>query len=213
MICAGVSRWAFEPAAIDGGASEKRALMQLILLAIPAGNGYAMKVEKVQFFGSRRKLPESPSPKYPRDAARVGLNGAVAIAVRVDAEGHVTDTVVLQSTLGFRRTPPEMKQWQASFERAVLDSAKEWRYQPADVALGETADTTLVVSTHFWLETKDGRDPFKHWQVQSGKASSMIPWLAAELQQYDISGWEHGEGIALADPPVRLKNEVTGKDL
>ncbi|WP_157474963.1 TonB family protein [Lysobacter sp. Root494] len=74
-------------------------------------------------------------PNYPPDRIRVGQPGAVEMRVRIDAQGRVSDAVMLSST-------------DASFEHAVRRVATQWRFAP------QLVETTVVVPVVFRDQSK-----------------------------------------------------------
>ncbi|RYZ74062.1 MAG: energy transducer TonB [Lysobacteraceae bacterium] len=66
-------------------------------------------------------LPGNQSPKYPPQALRSGVEGSVNVRIEVDANGNPTDVRVVQRS-GERSR---------DLDRAVIDAARKWRFQPA----------------------------------------------------------------------------------
>lgn len=60
-----------------------------------------------------------PAPKYPKSAARRGVEGEVVVRVRIDPAGRVVDAKVV------RATPPGI------FDAAALAAARRYRFAPA----------------------------------------------------------------------------------
>ncbi len=73
---------------------------------------------------------QRPPPRYPRTAARRGLEGEVVVRVSVSARGAVTDAVIV------RAEPPGI------FDAAALSAARRYRFAPATKE-GDAVATTL----------------------------------------------------------------------
>ena len=66
-----------------------------------------------------RPLAANPAPSYPRDALRSGSEGRVVVSISVGADGVPTDVSVTERS-GDR-----------SLDRAALQAARQWRFEPA----------------------------------------------------------------------------------
>ena len=60
----------------------------------------------------------TPQPAYPREAARSGVTGEVTVEITVAANGSVTDVRVIRA------------QPRGQFDRAVLNTVREWQFEP-----------------------------------------------------------------------------------
>lgn len=73
---------------------------------------------------------ERPAPRYPDVARRRGIEGYVVVRMRVDADGRVSDVVVVDAK------PPGV------FDLAAKQAARRYTFQPARTG-GEAVATTL----------------------------------------------------------------------
>ncbi|WP_211871544.1 energy transducer TonB, partial [Neoroseomonas terrae] len=83
-------------------------------------------------------------PDYPEDARRRGQEGVVRLALRVNAEGLVTNAAVEESS----GVP--------SLDRAAMEAARRWRFRPA-MRAGMPVAATLTTAVHFRLSDSRGR--------------------------------------------------------
>lgn len=204
-----VRQWRFEPVQRDGKPVYAKSGMFLTLAALPAENGYRLRIDKVRFVGTRKAVSTMP-PGFPIEALRMRVNAAVLVAVRVDAEGNVLEAMVAQSSMsGSRGTELRGSAVRKKFEVASVEAAKRWKFEPADLAAGDPAETTLVLSVTF---TTEGAGYLRGWRAAGAGPSNLIPWLPADKQQFDATGLKDGEALAL-DSPMRLKEAVEGKAL
>lgn len=88
------------------------------------------------------KLIRSVSPKYPSQARRAGIEGAVDLDVTVSSDGAVTNATVTQS------------QPAQTFDQAAVAAVRRWRYDPRYVD-GLPAEAHINVHLDFHLEPGD----------------------------------------------------------
>ena len=86
-------------------------------------------------------LPGNQSPKYPPQALRSGVEGSVNVRIEVDANGNPTDVKVIQRS-GERSR---------DLDRAVIDAARKWRFQPA-MQDGKAVAGAVVLPVEFKTE-------------------------------------------------------------
>lgn len=103
------------------------------------------------------------SPLYPAPAIKHGLDATVVVAVLVEADGSVSETLTVQNDQdGF------------GFEQAALDAVKEWRYRPARKQ-GRPVASFATVKFHFnppaWVELRDAGLLIRDHQPQSTSAA------------------------------------------
>lgn len=71
-----------------------------------------------------------PSPRYPSDLRKRGVEGVVIVRIRLDAQGNVVSAVVAKST------PPGV------FDDAAINAARRYRFRPA-IKNGKASATTV----------------------------------------------------------------------
>ncbi|WP_290890882.1 TonB family protein, partial [Arenimonas sp.] len=62
----------------------------------------------------------TPQPAYPAAAARSGITGDITVEISIAADGSVSDVRVVRA------------QPRGAFEREVLATVRDWRFQPMD---------------------------------------------------------------------------------
>lgn len=83
-------------------------------------------------------LAGNPVPAYPRSALRAGQEGAVMLRIDVDARGVPTDVQVVERSGDRDR----------AFDRAAIEAARQWRFQPA-TRNGEPVAATVQLPVEF----------------------------------------------------------------
>lgn len=208
LVANAVRQWKFEPVTRDGKPVYAKSGMHLTLAALPVADGYQMRVENVRFLGNRQSQTMVP-PRYPMNAMKADVGAMVLVAMRVGANGEVLDAAVAQTRLlGMEGSEKAANKWRKLFEEASIDAARHWKFQPADLASGDSPETTLIVPVTYQLE---GMAVSQGWR-EGPSAAKPIPWLPAEKQKYDASGLKQGESIVL-DNPVRITTSVVGTTL
>lgn len=204
-----VRQWKFEPVLRDGVAVPAKARIHLTLIAHPVAGGFQLKVEEARFSGYRKTASMNP-PRYPVEAARAGVSGDVLVAVRVDARGKVMDAAAVQNSWPYKRiSESAMRYWGKVLEKASVDAARKWTFEPADSTQAESADTTLLVPVSFRVDAPLATEG---WRQESAGPARPIPWLDSTQQTFDATGLKEGEVLAL-DYSVKLKTPVVGTAL
>ena len=85
-----------------------------------------------------RPLAGNPMPTYPREALRAGNEGSVVVAIAVDSTGVPTDVRVVERS-GTR---------DRSLDRAAVNAARQWRFEPA-IRDGKPAAATVQLPVDF----------------------------------------------------------------
>lgn len=86
-------------------------------------------------------LASNSNPTYPPAALRSGVQGGVVASLNVDARGNVTNAAIVSRT-GERSR---------DLDRAVLDSVRAWKFQPA-VQDGRSVASVVRVPVDFRTE-------------------------------------------------------------
>lgn len=205
-----VRQWKFEPVLRDGKATHAKARLHLTLVAREATEGFRLQVEHVRFSGYRDAVSMKP-PRYPKQAAINGVGGDVLVAIRIDATGKVIDAVAVQTSWPYKKVAAKAaEKWGALLETASVEAARNWTFEPADGALHEEGDTTLIVPISFRMNVD--RPPREGWHYESAGPTRTIPWLEPSRQAFDASGLKDGESLAL-DYSMKLKTPVVGSVL
>lgn len=128
---------------------------------------------------------ERVNPYYPRSAAKKGQEGWSRISFVIDKEGNVIDPVVMDSS-GLK-----------VFDKAALDTAKQWKYSPA-MQDGQAIEQCQVsVQMDFVLDKKQGvtrkfKTQFK--QIVQAINEKQFEQAATMLEELGNSQlWNHSE--------------------
>ncbi|MBM0103227.1 TonB family protein [Steroidobacter sp. S1-65] len=109
------------------------------------------------------------APEYPANARRFNLSGTVIAKMRVEMDGHVSKTEIIQS-------PADI------LSDAVVQTTAKWRYQPI------AEPTEAVVQIPFQLSETDEGYAFS---TASRSLAAPVPSSAAELGVNLTEGWSH----------------------
>lgn len=85
-----------------------------------------------------RPLAGNPLPEYPRTALRSGQAGGVVLSIDVDPRGIPADVRVVQRDGDRSR----------SFDRAAIEAARQWRFEPA-IRGGKAVSSTVRLPIDF----------------------------------------------------------------
>ena len=208
-----IDAWRFEPVVRMGQAVPARSSVYLTLTATPVEAGYRLRIERVRFGGSRKMVTGSLRAIYPHEAVRARASAEVQLAVRVDGAGKVLDAVALRSRLlGVRAKANVEKQLLDAFERDSVRAIRDAMFNPADLAHGEPADTTLIMPMMFCVEGACETLGRPGWRLVARDLGRAIPWLPAERQAFDADGLGNGQTLA-RDGAHKLKQDLAGTSL
>lgn len=87
----------------------------------PAANRSQERARPVVADRAPRPLQGNPMPEYPRSALRSGSEGSVVVAITVGSDGVPTDVRVIERSGSRNR----------DLDRAAVDAARQWRFEPA----------------------------------------------------------------------------------
>ena len=213
LVGEAVSQWRFEPVLVDGKPVNARAKMNLRIVAKAQDDGdYNLSVRSASF-GSEGGVPGefitsariSP-PRYPEQAARSGMSGAVYLVLRIGRDGRVEEVVAEQVNLTAIGTETQMTRARDLLSRAALKSAKYWTFHPPTG--GEDADApfwSARVPVDFILpgqsKTSNGQ-----WQAYVPGPQQQAAWIRddADAGSPDafVAGGVHqvGKGPRLLTP-------------
>ena len=117
-----------------------RALLALIVFGLPGQATLAdLPTGPVKITGQIKEplKVRTVAPKYPPDARRAGLAGAVILECTIDPDGKVTDTKAL------RGVPP--------LTDAAIEAVAQWRYTPT-LLDGVAVPVIMTVTVNFKME-------------------------------------------------------------
>lgn len=204
-----VRGWHFEPVVVDGRPVIAKTTMTIHLHGEPVSDdSYSLSIASVNF-GTLTRAKMDP-PKYPVDAARVGLGARVILDLLIDVDGKVVEAVVHQTSLDKRaRNEHEAEAWREQFEKASIKAAKHWRYAPSEFVDGKPmsnryaiAPIEFGISNHASIAYLPGPVHAAPWTKTNG--GSKDEGRFAQLSD--------GETVS-TNSHFRLKDDVIGKTL
>jgi TonB family protein len=130
-----IGSWAFEPARIDGAAVASRTHLGVQLRAHDRGDGRA-GVEVVAVSNGPRPYGKQEM-RYPEDALRRRIQGAVVFTLTVTPEGTAENIVADDNA-------------HPLLSRAALRSVRNWQFQPEQVA-GQPVATRIRLPVAFCI--------------------------------------------------------------
>ena len=219
LVDKNVRGWSFEPVVIDGQPMVAKTAMHLGLRAEPVDgkDNYRIRVGEVRFGAPRRdsKTAMHP-PHYPAEAVAAHLGAKVLLAVRIDADGKITDAQPYQTSLDARtRSEAQAERWRRLFERASLAAARGWRWDLSETIDGKTVGTSALVPIVFSVH-EFGKPAVKDgvWKAYVPGPVHPAPWMGDKqvAENGDLSTLGEDQSVAL-DSHFRLKTDVVGKVL
>lgn len=205
LVSENIKGWKFEPILVDGRRVIARTRLRMTLKAVPAADGYALKIDKV-WFGEPTRSSQMQPPRYPTAAARSGVGARVVLVLRIDAMGNVVDAHPEQTSLTTKARGKTADRWRRLFETASLASAREWKFDIPEVIDGEPAESSSIrVPVEFIM----GGGPGQWHGVIPGPAVP-APWVDQEQALASaIDALDDGEMQPL-DSRFKLRTEVVG---
>lgn len=214
LVSRNVATWRFEPILVDGEPVVARTRMSLSILASPDHEGnYVLRVADAWFGDLKARSAQSP-PRYPRNAIKAGIGARVLLVLKLDAEGNVVDAHPYQTSLSQRGSEARARRWRAQFEKASIDAAMRWKYEPGEIVGGKTVGTTLMVPFEYTIvQGMKSAELTNHWRAYAPGPITPAPWVdASSLASIDTDGLADGTAAAV-DSRFRLVSDVIGKAL
>lgn len=205
LVSTSIEGWRFEPILVDGRAVIARTRLRMALKAVPAADGYALKVDKVWFGEPSRTSLMSP-PRYPTDAARSGVGARVVLVLRIDAMGNVVDVHPEQTSLTMKAGGKTADRWRRMFETASLASARQWKFDIPEIIDGAPAESTGIrVPVDFMMGGVPGQ-----WHGFVPGPTVPAPWMDQRKALASAThALEEGDMQPL-DSRFKLQTEVVG---
>lgn len=187
MVRATALKWRFDPVIVDGQPVVARSSMhaRVVLKKNAAGNYVAWirgatfgdtdanNTSVVRPSPAIKKLP----PKYPAEALRLGAEGSVYIALRIDRAGNVVDAAVEQVNLS--NTGPEalLDRGRKALAETSLAAVRRWTYEIPTTGKLANQDswavrTTITYVLSHGLPSKDGV-----WTAYVPGPYTPAPWV------------------------------------
>lgn len=214
-----VRSWSFEPILVDGAPVVAKTAMHLSLKAEPSGekDQYRIRIVNVRFGEPRRdSATRMRPPRYPQEAVSAHLGAKVLLAVRLDANGNVTDVQAFQTSLDARaRTEREAERWRHMFESTSIAAARGWHYDLSETINGKTVGTNVIVPVVYSVHEMGAPPPKPGtWKAYVPGPVHPAPWMTDRqlADHQDVPALGDDEALAL-DSRFHLKDDVIGKAL
>jgi TonB family protein len=209
LIEKSVTAWKFEPVLMDGKPVVAKTRMSLSILASPAGDDYALRVDDV-WFGDFKSTGKTIPPRYPKAALKEGVEARVLLTARVDASGKVVDVHPYQTSLS--RKGHEAR-WRRLFEAASMEAARQWTYEPDQFDGRPQALTTVQIPLEFTLvqgsTKKEMAAHGRRWRTYLPGPVTPAPWVDADSVAA-LGDLDDGRAGVL-DSRFKLRSDVLGK--
>lgn len=183
--------WAFTPVVQDGKAVRARAPMTLRIVARKVeGNRYDVEIRNANFgqdapaaSGQTVVAKEMTPPKFPMNAAALGVSGTVYLILEIDRSGKVSQLAPEQTNLGVAGTDNDMRKFRGMLERAAMSAAKNWTFvAPTTGDSAKDAFWRLRVPVAFHLaESREAASrPYEpkygQWETYIPGPRNRLPW-------------------------------------
>lgn len=203
-----VRGWTFQPVVREGKPVAVSAVMQLELRAHQVDGGYRLQIERAWFYQQRRVLPGAAMtpPRYPQAALKSGIEAAVVLALRVNAQGTVVDVVPIRFAFPQGRVEKRyLLDWGPVFAGAGAAAARQWQFAPATTTDASAVDVTLIVPITFQVDACsracDGKGTAQvAWARRFYMPQLPIPWLTGEQVPDMSNGLADGVALSLGQP-------------
>jgi hypothetical protein len=210
-----VRGWHFEPIVVDGKAVTAKTTMNLHLHGDPApGDTYSLTIASVHF-GVLTRSKLTP-PRYPTDAARVGLGARVVLYLVIDPNGKVVQAAPAQTSLDLRaRSEHDAEIWRERFEKASIEAALQWQYDPSEIFNGKAPRARSAIAPIDFAMSDEHGAPKRDWRTYLPGPVHPAPWGKSPVDantEQRFAELSNGE-TASADSRFRLMDNVIGKTL
>ncbi|HKE48679.1 MAG TPA: energy transducer TonB [Rhodanobacteraceae bacterium] len=212
-----VRGWHFKPILVDGKPVNAKTAMSIRLHGAPkSGDSYLLTISSVDF-GTLTRSKLVP-PKYPTDAARVGLGARVVLYLLIDADGKVVQAIPGQTSLDLRaRSEHEAETWRERFEKVSVEAALQWQYDPSEFVDGKAAKARYAIAPiEFSIAPSERHGtPKSEWKTYLPGPVHPAPWDKAHPDgppEQRFADLANGE-TASTNSNFQLEDDVIGKAL
>lgn len=206
LVAANINRWKFEPILIDDRPVIARTRLRMALKAEPFDGEYRLLIENV-WFGEPTRTSLMNPPRYPMEAARMGLGARVMLVLKLDAAGNVIAVHPEQTSFNTKVSDKTADVWRKRFENASIDAAREWKFDVAEIIDGAPVDDSSIrIPVDFMM----GSGGLKQWHGYLPGPITPAPWAKTE-QQVASAADQLGNGqVQALDSRFKLTTEVVG---
>jgi len=137
----------------------------------------------------------SPAPNYPEAVREAGIQGVVAIQVRIDGSGNVTEARAISGP--------------AQLQDSALQTAKTWKFEPTIIAGTATSVVTTVnlrFGTSLPAASTENAVPLPAMPGRFGVFAAIDGDKVIGSLKWEIREAASGKTLASGDGPVHLKD-------
>lgn len=212
VVGGSVNDWRFEPIAIEGRPVIAKTRMRLSLRAVPVAEEFRLQVSNV-WFGEPERRHQMAPPRYPADAARIGLGARVVLVLKLDAEGNVDRVHPEQISLAARAPNEKIaERWRRRFEQSSAAAARQWEFSVSEIIDGKPVGTTVRVPVEYVIATSRNRDDT--WRAFLPGPKRPVPWVTdSSIAGVDRSSELAEGGLQPLESRFKLQTDVVGTTL
>jgi TonB family protein len=192
-----VPTWRFEPLPTDAKVHPASTPMSVFIVATQVSKDkYAMRIKSAHFSdpaaepGEQIRAVAMAPPKYPKAAEKLGVEGTVYLALRIDRAGHVTDVMAEQANVSAMKSEEAARRARKILVDASIDAAKSWTFLPP--TSGSLADAPFwTVRVPIAYQFADASGPvYGQWLAYVSGPHQPIPWPHGEESEAESSSPE-----------------------
>lgn len=202
FVTQSAEQWAFKPVVQDGKVVRARAPMTLRIVAKQVeGNKYDVEIRSASFgqdapaaSGERLEIKEMAPPKFPMNAAMLGVSGTVYLVLEVDGSGNVIQLAPERTNLGVAGTDNDMRKFRGMLERSAVAAAKKWTFATptsGDAAKAGPWWVRVAVAFHLAESRQEANQPYEpkygQWETYIPGPRNPMPW-DSDVQQPTAGG-------------------------
>jgi hypothetical protein len=199
----------FEPVRRDGVPRPVHATMNLVVAANQVDPEHiSIRVRSALFLDAdvpvsgRVTVNVGTVPRYPEDAARANVGGAVYVAMRIDRSGNVLDAQVQQVNLFAVDSESQMRHWRSVLGKATVRTVRRYTFKvPTTGAHAADASFTGVLPVVYRIGA--GVPVYGQWDTYVPGPRETVAWLADD-EVFTVAGETIPDG-AFAQTGTALK--------
>jgi hypothetical protein len=148
-------------------------------------------------------------PRYPEEAARANVGGAVYVAVRIDRNGKVLDAQVQQVNLSAIDSESRMRHWRSVLGKATVTGVRRYTFNiPTTGAHAGDATFTGVLPVLYRIGA--GAPVYGQWETCVPGPRENVAWLAGD-EVFGVAGESVPDGVfAQAGLALKLLTPIGG---
>jgi TonB family protein len=182
-----VPTWRFEPLATDAIVHPAATPMSVFIVARQVSkNKYEMRIKSAHFMdpgavpGDQISAVAMAPPTYPKAAQKLGVEGTVYLALRIDRAGHVADVMAEQANVTAMKSEEAARRARKMLVDASTAAAKSWTFHPpTSGSLADAPFWTVRIPIQYQFAGEDGSQ-YGLWQPYVAGPRQPIPWPHAE---------------------------------